>query len=119
MLIASWLPALRWIVTCQAQSLNKRSCWQGTAWASAIHNAGQLLAGQTSSGSVGGVARRLVRRHSWGGPLQMADTELPAALQQPPAATSMVKALCDSTAAAVIATSVEYTCGATSCCAGQ
>lgn len=44
---------------------------------------------------MGGVARRLVRRHSWGGPLQMADTELPAALQQPPAATSMVRALHD------------------------
>jgi hypothetical protein len=56
-----------------------------------VCDAGQLLAGQTSSGSVGGVARRLVRRHSWGGPLQMAEMELPLALQQqPPAATSMV-----------------------------
>ena len=55
-----------------------------------VYDAGQLLAGQTSSGSVGGVARRLARRHSWGGPLQMAETEVPLALQQPPAATSMV-----------------------------
>ena len=45
---------------------------------------------------MGGVARRLARRHSWGGPLQMAETELPLALQQPPAATSMVGAPRDS-----------------------
>lgn len=56
---------------------------------SGVHFAGQLPAGHSSSGSSDGVAKRLVRRHSWGGPLQMAETELPVA-QQAPAATSMV-----------------------------
>lgn len=37
-----------------------------------------------------GLAKRLVRRHSWGGPLQMPEGELPPVLQAP-AATSMVR----------------------------